>query len=596
LTYAREPLVFELAAPHFGALDGLTFQTRLLGYSDGWSAPSPTPRVSFTNLEGGPFTLEVRALDVTGRLSEPAHLTFTVAPPWPRSTPAKVAYATMGGLVLLTLFRWRLYRVERERAHLETIVATRTAELATARNDAEAASRAKSDFLASMSHELRTPLNGVIGYAQLLQRDPRLAPVQRERVGIVHRCGEHLLHMINDVLDLAKIEAGKLDLRLEPFAVADLLRDLVAAHAAVAATKGLQLTLTIAPDLALWSTGDVGKIRQVADNLIGNAIKFTTEGGVEVFAAPLAAGFGIMLRVTDTGPGIAAEDQSRIFLPFEQGRRQRTSVPGTGLGLAISRSIVTRMGGSLTLQPETGGGSCFEVSLPLEAVAVASIAGPKPGITGYFGPRRHVLIVDDHAVNRALLVDLLEPLGFRCAAFESGVAALQALADSDQPPPDLAIIDVRMTGMDGLEVTRVLRARPASKPLRIVLTSASVLSFDPAVGRAAGCDDFLPKPFRVEVLLELAGRLLGLTWDHRGAAMLDRGSDHPRGLDPTLRRELRETLAAGDIEVLQRQIESNFATYPDSGDALDELAEAAARFDLARLRRRLDEPASAPTP
>jgi len=244
LPFSREPIAFTLAAPASGAGGDVRFSTRLVGYSDRWSAPSSTAEVSFTNLEGGPFTLEVRAFNAEGRTSTPATLTFSVAPPWHRTTAAYALYILAVSATIFAYIRWRLSRGERERARLEALVATRTADLAVARDAAEAASRAKSAFLASMSHELRTPLNGVLGYAQLLQHDKRLAPDQQERLRIVHTSGEHLLHMINDVLDLAKIEAGKLTLRPAPFALGDLLHDIAAAHLHAAGGKASPSTST----------------------------------------------------------------------------------------------------------------------------------------------------------------------------------------------------------------------------------------------------------------------------------------------------------------------------------------------------------------
>ncbi|MBI5772107.1 MAG: hypothetical protein HZA93_30315, partial [Verrucomicrobia bacterium] len=226
--HATEPVAFEFSS---NLLDGgaVTFQTRVLGFDGTWT-DLPGATLALTNLDGGPFTLEFRARDLTGRLSETGRYVFAVAPPWPRSPAAFLLYAlTLGGGVF-GFVRWRLARAGRRERQLEAIVAERTRDLATARDQAEAASRAKSAFLAAMSHELRTPLNGVIGYAQLLQGDARLATDQRERLRIVHQSGEHLLRMINDVLDLAKIEAGKIEVRPAPFALVELVNDVAAAH------------------------------------------------------------------------------------------------------------------------------------------------------------------------------------------------------------------------------------------------------------------------------------------------------------------------------------------------------------------------------
>ncbi len=580
-----------------GRLDAgaLTWRTRLVGREPSWSPPSSYPEATYTNLEGGPFTLEAIATDAAGRDSAPLRFVFHVAPPWHRTPLARAAYVL--GFIGLTLgfVRWRLGRAERERRRLEAIVAERTRDLATARDQAEAASRAKSAFLAAMSHELRTPLNGVIGYAQLLQNDHRLATDQRERLRIVHQSGEHLLRMINDVLDLAKIEAGKIELRPAPFALAELLADVAAAHAPAAAGKRLVFLSDLPASLPVWVEGDAQKLRQILDNLLGNAVKFTARGSVtlRITAAP-APGAGpvaIGFSVVDTGPGIAASDLARLFQPFEQARATRPTAPGTGLGLAIARALVERMGGTLEVSSTVGVGSTFSFTLALPALATPASAASAPTVTGYAGPRRRVLIVDDHAVNRSLLIDLLAPLDFTCGVAESGEQALAHLADGTEPWPDLAIVDLRMDGMDGLELTRRLRAEPRGAQLRVLLTSASVLSFDPAAARAAGCDDFLPKPFRSSDLVEKIGQLLALAWHHAQPPAPHSANNQAATaalLPPTARQQLRDVLAEGDLEAFRAAVLRVRTEHPAAAAFCEQLDAAAAGFQLPRLRSLLD--------
>ncbi len=579
--YARAPLTFSFSAPHFGAGPGLKFQTRLVGYDDTWQPWSARAEAEFTNLSGGPFTFEVRAQDPDGRVSAPARFTFSVAPPWQGSTSAFALYA----LALLTAIagyvRWRLGRGERERARLEKLVAKRTTELAAARDAAESANRAKSAFLASMSHELRTPLNGVIGYAQVLHADRRLTPDQQERVRIVQSSGEHLLRMINDVLDLAKIEAGKLTVRTAPCALGDLLRDIAAAHTNAAGAKKLSFQLDLAADLPAWVECDAQKLRQVLDNLLGNAVKFTMSGGVTLCV--VTAADRVTFSVVDTGPGISAADQARLFQAFEQANDARPEVPGAGLGLAISRALVERLGGRLTLTSAPGAGSTFSFALALPAVAPAAPAHSSgQRIAGYDGDRRRVIVVDDHDVNRRLLVDLLTPLGFGCAEFASPQTALARLTDGAEPWPDLAIVDVRMAGLDGLALTRALRALPRGPQLKVLLTSASVLSFNVAEGRRAGADDFVAKPFRTAELLEKIGALLALRWRDTDSTPPFAAAESTAPLPDAVRAALREHLVHGDLDALRAELAELRAKHP--GAALDALNEAAARFDLSRLR------------
>ncbi len=595
--HSPEPVAFDFSS---GRLDGgaVVFQTRVLGFDERWTDLAGAT-LSLTNLSGGPFTLEYRARDLTGRLSAVGRYTFSITPPWYRRPAAFLLYSLALGGGVLGFVRWRLARSERERARLEGIVAERTRDLATARDQAEAASRAKSAFLAAMSHELRTPLNGVIGYAQLLQSDARLAKDQRERLRIVHQSGEHLLRMINDVLDLAKIEAGKIELRPAPFALDELIGDVCAAHAPAAAAKRLAFHRDLAPGLPAWVEGDAQKLRQVLDNLIGNAVKFTARGGVTLRVrreggAPSPASVGVahlVFAVVDTGPGIAPADQAKLFRPFEQARAARPAAPGTGLGLAISRALVERMGGTLTLASESGVGSTFSFSVSLAELPAPATSPARAAVTGYEGPRRRILIVDDHAVNRSLLVDLLAPLGFACGETASGEEALARLEAGTEPWPELAIVDLRMEGIDGLELTRRLRQRAAGRSLKVLLTSASVISFNPAEAHAAGCDDFLPKPFRTADLVEKIGALLGLRWiEHAVVTPRSASPFAPTRLPEQARQSLRDVLAQGDLEAFRAAVAQVRAAYPALAERWDELDTAAAGFQLSRLRQLLDQP------
>jgi signal transduction histidine kinase/DNA-binding response OmpR family regulator/ligand-binding sensor domain-containing protein len=598
--YSRQPYAFAFQSPMLTRGAPPLFQARLIGWDAQWSEPTSAREVRYSNLPAGSYRFDVRAVDRLGRVSPTASHAFVVSPPWWRSLGAFLGYAAALAAGVAGLVRWRVARVERDRRRLEQLVEQRTAELAAARDQAEAASRAKSAFLASMSHELRTPLNGVIGYAQVLQGDTRLLPDQQERLRIVRSSGEHLLRMINDVLDLAKIEAGKLELRPAPFLLRDLLRDTSAVHAAGAAAKGLVFSCDVEADLPVSVEGDAQKLRQVLDNLIGNAIKFTQRGTV-VLRARKHASFAdttdgsaratLEFAVTDTGPGIAPTDRARLFQPFEQAAGERPNTPGTGLGLAISRALVERMGGTITLESTVGTGSTFSFTITLP-IAASETSAPRESrhITGYEGPRRRVWIVDDHAVNRSLLVDLLQPLGFACETFASGEAALARLTQPDHLWPELAILDVRMAGLDGLELTRRLRALPRGGEVRVLLTSASVLTFDPAIGRAAGCDDFLPKPFRTSDLVEKIGRLLSLRWQNVPAPQASSSAIDgvgPAALPPEARHALQELLDAGDLEAFRAALERLRHVHPSSETTWSRLDTAASRFQLSELRQLL---------
>ncbi len=589
VAFSRDPLVFEFASPRFDAGRELQFQTRLLGFSDRWSNPAPIPQVTFTNLEGGPFTLEVRASDASGHRSEIARFTFEVTPPWYRRHAAYLVYGLLAFGLVGGFLRWRLAADERERRRLAALVEARTAELAVAKDEAESANRAKSAFLANMSHELRTPLNGVIGYAHVLLKDPELTPRNRERIGVVANSGEHLLRMINEVLDFSKIEAGKVELRPAPFNLPALLRDIAANLEPRARAKHLTFRLEMADALPVQVIGDAQKLRQVIDNLLGNAVKFTATGEVVLQAeATPAPGSPITFSVRDTGVGLSASDRGRLFQPFQQAADARPPEPGTGLGLSISQHLVQLMGGRIEIESTPGRGSRFHFTLQLDEVAVlqAEVADPVSPIIGYKGPRRRLLVVDDVAVNRSLLVELLHPLGFDLAEAPDGETALPLIAAQ---PPDGLIVDLRMPGIDGLELTRRLRETHGRGP-KVILMSASVLAFDPQVAFDAGCDDFLPKPFRESDLLERLGRTLKLEWINGEAEAAPQAGeaveDDPAPLD--LLPALRERARRGDI----RGLRSLAARLPTDDPSARELADALrpliATYQMDRIRQVLD--------
>ena len=409
----------------------------------------------------------------------------------------------------------------------------RALELATAKEAAEAASRAKSEFLANMSHELRTPLNGILGYAQILKRDPDLNPAQHEAVDIIHESGTHLLMLISDILDLAKIEARRLDLNPIDFAFPHFLNNVVEVfQMRVREKEGVSFHAELLTPLPSRVYADEKRLRQILMNLLGNAIKFTRTGEIALrvsvaddsvqpaasmpssLASDLAATLGrIRFEVEDTGVGMTEQQLERIFLPFEQAGDPGLRAQGTGLGLAITQELVDAMQGTLAVRSQVGQGTTFTVTLTLPIVWTASEdASPAAlRVVGYTGRRRTVLIVDDDPHNRSILVRVLHSLGFDVVETADGLAALDRAAER---PPDVVVLDLIMPGMSGFDVARAFRRRSDGNGTQPVIIATSANAFESQIQESAqaGCNAFLPKPIEIDRLLALIQRHARLEW------------------------------------------------------------------------------------
>lgn len=425
-------------------------------------------------------------LEVAGR-----HWTFHFEP-----TPAFVRSKTgdlpwivlFAGLAITGLLTAYLHANARQNAKMRHEVGFRMkAEAA-----AEAANQAKSEFLANMSHEIRTPMNAILGYSQILARDTSLPPFHRDAVATIINSGDHLLHLINEILDLSKIDAGHMELTVHGFDPTALIHEMESMFLHLCEEKRIGLHIDMPPEMPACLSGDESKIRQVLINLMGNAVKFTHQGRIGLRIAN-PNGDRWIFEVSDTGTGIGKEMLGKIFEPFQQGVARKE---GTGLGLAIARSQIELMGGTLGVRSEPGEGSVFTMEIPLTvAERPTSTPSPRRILSLAPGSRLRALVVDDIRENRSVLSNMLAQVGSEVVLAESGRQAIEVIRVSR---PQIVFMDIRLPGTDGIEITRRIIREFGAMPLRIIATSASVLAEDRERCLAAGFDDFIAKPFRAE--------------------------------------------------------------------------------------------------
>jgi signal transduction histidine kinase/DNA-binding LytR/AlgR family response regulator len=508
------------------------------------------------------------------------------------ATISAVAIVVNGLVALFVLVRSGRRKALQERLRQtqmlqDEIVAHRRthAELARAKEVAEAANAAKTRYLVAVSHEIRSPLNAIYGYAQLLEREDAIPPA--EAASVIRRSAEHLTNLVEGLLDISRIESGVLKLRQDVVRLPALLDHVIDMFRMQAAAKGLSLEYAIEGQLPPFVRTDEKRLRQILINLLSNAIKYTSTGGAKLtirYRSQMA-----LVDVTDTGIGIAPEDLERIFEPFERGSSPDSVMqPGIGLGLAITRVLARILGGEVTVSSEVGRGSSFRLQLLLPEPMVAPVGSPANGrVTGYAGEQRTILVVDDNPAQHVVVQHLLRPLNFVVFAANSGA---EGLALAERCAPDLVLLDIQMPGCSGWEVAAQLRAT-FGNALRIVMVSANAHEYRAGGDGLSHHDAFLSKPVDLDALLDTVGRQLGISWITADSA--DPGPDvgkAPAPLPPSAEPylvSLRHYVKVGHVRAIETLLAELEAEVPDSAAAVAEMRRLLDAYDLRGLATRL---------
>jgi signal transduction histidine kinase/ActR/RegA family two-component response regulator len=512
MPFSSNDIQIRFANDRFEGADQIHYQLKLDGLDRNWNAPVVDPVWRSGSLHEGSYTLHVIAEDEDGKKSHEATLAIKIRPPWYRTWWMYLIYAFLGLMSFFGFVRLRVWRLRMREKQLVQIVAERTkaleesqARVVDAKEAAEAANRAKSAFLANVSHELRTPLNSILGYTQLMLRDQDEPAEKRRRLITIQSSGEHLLNMINEILDLAKVESGTIVIKPQPVQLRPLLNTVADELQLRASQKRLRFIYSADQSIQDWISTDPVRLRQVLYNLVGNSIKFTEKGEVSLAIQRVAE--RIRIEVKDTGKGIPTADLQHLFKPFYQASNNDQASGGVGLGLHISQRIVRLLGSELRVSSSEGKGSVFWFELPAGELKGPSVTAPVQRVLGFIGENRKLLVVDDDVSNRQYMIELLGEVGLNPKVAASVEDALRLIRSE---PFDAVLSDIRMAETNGITFCHQVRTDPELASLVMIASSASVYVDDRETALAAGFNGFVPKPVNESVLFGLFEELLGL--------------------------------------------------------------------------------------